>query len=693
MLAHGNPPGGRRPAEVPEATRLESDDEIRQAILARRARLANKEGVAQQDSTAAASAEADVQSERPTRRPPMALLGILDDGKLEGEWLRLRAERTVLGRTEGDILIPHDGMISSRHAELTRQHASTGWRGCSRSMRAKHGKKGSVCGGATPGLCCGARKGRRFSRQRRCPSRDHAVPVSFVGKAASMTQSSVSTPVLATLLLQQLQAVLALSTEPCRLLHAQIAALSARFLAAPLTPAATCDFETQLRQLLDECGRLVVQTLFNHLEPDNPLDAPKHLQHDGYDYSRKNHKSRTRGGLATLFGPIERQRCLYEPWQEARADGQRCLAPVELSLGIVAHNATPALAERVGRLATQYTQQQLLDVLRSEHHVTWSVAVLRQVSAAVSAGIAPYLRSAQQQAVLGWLAQASRRRGRRRLVLAVGRDGLMLPLRHEDHYKEGGVATLSVYDRRGRRLGTVYLGEMPEAKQLTLTAELTALLQAVLGAWQGPPPRLVYLTDAGYHQTTYFKDVLSQMADPRRPGQRLQWLWIIDDYHAAGYVSQLAQVLFHEEPTRQAWARRMRRVLRDQDRGVIRVLHSAAQYYGRKTWSAAQEKDYQEAYGYLRKHSPEMKYSAYRGAGLPIGSGVTEAGCKVVFTQRFKQSGMTWQREGGEVILRLRLAELSGVWEEVYREYLKHRPLVAGATPQAASPQTAEKAA
>jgi hypothetical protein len=39
------------------------------------------------------------------------------------------------------------------------------------------------------------------------------------------------------------------------------------------------------------------------------------------------------------------------------------------------------------------------------------------------------------------------------VVLAVGRDGIMLPIRNEEHYKEGAVATLSVYDRRGRRLG------------------------------------------------------------------------------------------------------------------------------------------------------------------------------------------------------------------------------------------------
>jgi hypothetical protein len=498
---------------------------------------------------------------------------------------------------------------------------------------------------------------------------------------------------MATAVFQQLQAVLSLSSGPCLALGEQVATLTARYLVAPVTPAATLDFENALRALLDECGRLVLQTVYNHIEPESPQDAPKHLERDRQDYSRKNQKSPTRGGIATLFGPIDLRRCLYEPLQRARDDEHRSFAPLELCLGLVANNATPALAERVGRLATQQTQQELLDVLQRDHHVHWSVEVLRQVTAAVSAGIAPYLRRVQQRALLHWLTQAYQSRGRRRIVLAVGRDGIMLPIRHEKHYKEGGVATISVYDRRGRRLGTLYLGEMPEAKQVTLSAELTALLEGVLKSWEGPLPRLVYLTDAGYHQTTYFKEVLRRMENPRRPGHRLEWQWIVDYYHAASYVTGLAQVLFREEKTRQAWARRMRRLLRDKDRGVIRVLHSAAQYYGKKTWSKEQEKEYWEAYNYLLTHSKEMKYSEYKRVGLPIGSGVTEAGCKVVFTQRFKQSGMTWGLEGGEVILRLRLAELSGVWDEVYREYLDHRPLVPLATLLTISPEPDQNAA
>src|SRR4051794_40378815 len=125
-----------------------------------------------------------------------------------------------------------------------------------------------------------------------------------------MTQSSVLTLALATAVLPQLQAALEESSDPCVSLKEQVSALAARFLTAPITPASTLDFETSLQQLLAECGRLVVQAAFHHIEPENPQDAPKHAQRDRQDYSRKNQKSKNRGGIATLFGKVELSRCL-----------------------------------------------------------------------------------------------------------------------------------------------------------------------------------------------------------------------------------------------------------------------------------------------------------------------------------------------------------------------------------------------
>jgi pSer/pThr/pTyr-binding forkhead associated (FHA) protein len=51
----------------------------------------------------------------------MALLTVLDDGDEAGESIRIRDSRFQIGRAEGDLVIPHDGGMSGRHAEITRR--------------------------------------------------------------------------------------------------------------------------------------------------------------------------------------------------------------------------------------------------------------------------------------------------------------------------------------------------------------------------------------------------------------------------------------------------------------------------------------------------------------------------------------------------------------------------------------------
>ena len=86
------------------------------------------------------------------------------------------------------------------------------------------------------------------------------------------------------------------------------------------------------------------------------------------------------------------------------------------------------------------------------------------------------------------------------------------------------------------------------------------------------------------------------------------------------------------------------------------------------------DKDFTDAYRYLRNRLGHLDYVDYRRRGLPIGSGVTEAACKIVFTQRFKQSGMAWSQQGGQTILELRLLRLSNVWDDARNAWLRSKP-------------------
>ena len=314
--------------------------------------------------------------------------------------------------------------------------------------------------------------------------------------------------------------------------------------------------------------------------------------------------------------------------------------------------------------------------LLREHGVSWSVASLRKVTASLRDGVASFREETQVAKLLEWLANAEQSKGKHRPVLAAGRDGVHVPIR-SDGYHEGATATVSVLDRRGRRLGTIYLGQMPEAGQGTLSAQLTSLLTQVLAQWHargGKAPRLEYITDGGHHPKEYYQRILRHLPDPWRAGRKLAWQWVVDFWHACGYVRQMATALFGEGVKADAWFRKWRRWLRDRHQGVAQVLRSAMWHYNNgRTLGKAKGELFGKAYRYLRKHAVWMRYADDRRQGLQIGSGVTEAACKTVFAERLKRSGMTWGREGGQVILDLRVLVLSGVWNETHRAYLASR--------------------
>lgn len=464
----------------------------------------------------------------------------------------------------------------------------------------------------------------------------------------------------------------------------RIARLVAAFRRSTLSPQAMFDFETQLRDLLREVGRLIVQWSINHLEPEDRL--PQHMPPlylwEG-EYYRRRKKSSLRN-LNCLFGPIALMRFYYQPLERSG----RGLFPLEIQLGIVTGVATPALADMVAGLAVNLTQSQTLDRLRLQG-ISWGTRTLRKVVAGMADSMSEHRHQAQVQSLLTWLTQASTGKGPRRFVLSVGRDGVMIPIVKSQKYKEAAAATVSVLDRWGRRVGTVYLGQMPEAHQTTLGDDLTRLLKEVLSSWEGSLPRLVYVTDCGHHPTVYFDEVLSRMINPRRPAESLEWEWVVDYYHACQYITKLGEAIFGKGREATAWSAKQRRVLKKKPGGVFRVLRSAGALLASRGL-IGEEDAYWNAYNYLRNRASKMDYRTYQRLKMPIGSGITEAACKIVFTQRFKQSGMKWTIAGGRPILALRVLHLSGVWEQVrkacFESYQKPQPV----TPTPSAEQRAE---
>ncbi len=141
-MSHGNsnrkrpsPPNGYVP------TRIESVDDFRRDVLTERSATNREPDVRGVDRVEKlrGKADDDAQPFRPLNRPPIAVVCLVDDGPGSGEWIRIRTESTVIGRDEGEIVIPHDSLISGRHAVIERRLEGPGWCWSVRDLGSRNG--------------------------------------------------------------------------------------------------------------------------------------------------------------------------------------------------------------------------------------------------------------------------------------------------------------------------------------------------------------------------------------------------------------------------------------------------------------------------------------------------------------------------------------------------------------------------
>jgi hypothetical protein len=447
----------------------------------------------------------------------------------------------------------------------------------------------------------------------------------------------------------------------------QLHAALCHFLSAPLTPAAFAAFELYLLSLMRSLGRALMELTLNGLEPKDPWRMPHDARFAGTGYRLLSKKTRN-ANVMTLFGRICLYRFGYRCWQRDAAE--RVIFPLEMMLGLIV-GTTPALAERIAFYMGEAgaTQRRTLEVLRQQYEVSIGTKRLRAITAVVSEAFVQFGYQSQLEELLAALARATASRGSRKPVLAVGRDGCTLRENRHSFFEVAAAATISVYDRAGKRLTTIYLAHHPEALQTTISDMLTQLLTDVLTAWQGPVPVLAYVADSGGNESSYFEEVLRRMLHPRT-GQRLHWERVVDYYHVSERIWTMAWALFGQN-TKEAsgWAHRMLKALK-MPSGVSRVLHSAASHMHRRKLGTAKKKLFDKAYKSLQKRTRFLRYSEYKARHIPLGSGVTEAACKTIFTQRLKLSGMRWSYAGAQTILNLRVNILSRTWTQTYTAFL-----------------------
>lgn len=235
-------------------------------------------------------------------------------------------------------------------------------------------------------------------------------------------------------------------------------------------------------------------------------------------------------------------------------------------------------------------------------------------------------------------------------VAYLGLDAFAVPTRGPDGkgivYRMLYVGLL--YDPRKQH--TLYVADFDHeaaAAQLRLYAAALRL---------GAADTLVALTDAGNGLEPALRGCCSEAL-----------VFVLDFYHAAQHLHTFAQSWHgRDSPAAGEWAAQAKGLLREQG-GAALLEHLQNVELG------PQAADGHEALrlliGYVQDNLHRMDYPAYRARGWDIGSGPTEAGCKLL-GGRLKGTGMRWCVCGSEQVAALRALYASGegLWDAFWEE-------------------------
>ena len=372
-------------------------------------------------------------------------------------------------------------------------------------------------------------------------------------------------------------------------------------------------------------------------------------------------------------GPITVSRHLYRP-----VGGGKSICPLELGAGIIGGLHTPVLARQVTYLMGHLTPEETSEVFTElgisgpssstcdrlpkhlspvweEHRVQWEAALQAQEDVAGEAAVVAVSLDGVMVPDKDGQREAKAKRE------AAKADGLSKSPSGPAGYREVGCGTVTLYDEETNRLDTVRYGRAPEYKKKTLTEQLDAELVSILAV--RPDLEVVAIADGAEENWRYFDRPLYAHATR-----------IVDHGHACDHLRDAMRAYYGDKSVegRAAYAR-LRIILRDQPGGVDEVITELGRL-ARKMGGQrrkARRKRLRSELTYFQNQRDRMDYADYQARGLPIGSGVVEAACKTLATQRLKRSGMSW-RDGKQAILTIRSLQQSQRWSAAWELWSAH---------------------
>jgi hypothetical protein len=388
-------------------------------------------------------------------------------------------------------------------------------------------------------------------------------------------------------------------------------------------------FEEDLQQQLNEAGVLATQ------------EGLKQFDTDGSPIAIGATKLTSKGQLPkdyqTPYGVATVERHVYQG-----SKGGATYCPLDRDARIVV-SSTPKFAKMVSSKYAEFGSARVRHDLRDNHGRPVSRCLVQDVADAVAA-----VALAKQE---DWSYQLPKL-GTPPASVALSLDGTCT-LMCEDGWREAMVGTISFYDKAGRRQHTIYLAATPEYGKATFLGRLEAEVARVKE--KHPGAHFVGIADGAKGNWEF----LAKHTDAQ----------VVDFWHAAEYLGKAATVLYRGQPAaREQWLEDNCHALKHDPGGADAVLKRLRSQAKIRPW-AKDDEDVLRAITYFANQSGagRMDYASRVEANEPIGSGVTEAACKVIVKQRLCGSGMKWKEPGAAAVLSLRcLSHTPERWDQFW---------------------------
>ena len=195
--------------------------------------------------------------------------------------------------------------------------------------------------------------------------------------------------------------------------------------------------------------------------------------------------------------------------------------------------------------------------------------------------------------------------------VSIGRDGTTTAIRGEG-YRETMCGTISFYNSVGERLHTIYSACAPEYGKKTFDGVLSMEIEQVKTKF--PAVTYVGLADGAKDNWTYLLKYVQ--------------VDVLDFYHATEYLTKASVLVKKGEQAQKQWANNACHDLKHKKnsaRFIVRELKSWIRENGN-----TEHETISKTITYFENNLMRMNYPEYQKKGYPIGSGVTEAGCKTV---------------------------------------------------------------